>query len=287
MQFNSQNENMRKYILTIILSVLMFPLVAQKSEIGAFAGTSFYLGDLNPSKIFAKPQFAGGLIYRYNISPRWAFRANIIFGEVQGSDMETNNKDPRNLSFRSPITEISLQMELNFLKLYTDWEKNKFAPYIFAGIGFFSFNPKAELNGSYYDLQHLGTEGQGLEGEKDFYSLTNFAIPFGLGFKYNISKIMTIGIEWGMRYTFTDYLDDVSGNYYDNITLLMERGDIVAALADRSESLHKEGTGRGNVTTKDWYSFAGMTITFRIGNEDKTCDIDNGKRPYARMGRKR
>lgn len=278
---------MKKKFLFFILTILILPAVAQKSELGFFGGTSFYLGDLNRNKIFAKSQLAGGLVYRYNVSPRWAVRANVIFASVRASDAETNNNDPRNLSFRSPITEISLQAELNFMRLYTDWEKNKFAPYIFAGIGLFSFNPKAEFNGVYYDLQPLGTEGQGLDGQKKKYSLTNVAIPFGIGLKYNISKIMTIGIEWSMRYTFTDYLDDVSGNYFDNMELLVERGELVAALADRSEQLHQAGTGRGNITTKDWYSFAGITITFRIGNEDKTCNIDNGKRPYARLGKKK
>ena len=267
---------MRKYILFFIFSVLTFFGFSQKSELGVMGGISFYLGDLNPKLVFGMSQPAGGLVYRYNFTPRWAVRANILFGEVRGSDMITNNKNPRNLSFKSPFTEISAQAELNFLKLYTDWEKNKFAPYIFAGIGFFSFNPKAELDGRYYDLQHLGTEGQGLPGEKKFYSLTNFCIPFGIGFKYNFGKVATLGVEWGMRFTTTDYLDDVSGNYYDNETLLMEKGDVVARLADRSKVLHKEGTGRGNVTTKDWYSFTGLTLTFRIGNEDRTCNIDNG-----------
>ncbi len=278
---------MKRFFLFLIVILLAFPAVAQKSELGFFGGTSFYLGDLNRNKLFAKSQFAGGVVYRYNVSPRWAVRANIIFASVQGSDMETNNQDPRNLSFRSPITEISAQVELNFLRLYTDREKNKFAPYIFGGFAVFSFNPKTELDGKIYDLQPLGTEGQGMEGEKKKYSLTSFAIPFGMGLKYNISKVMTIGIEWGMRLTFTDYLDDVSGTYYDNMTLHVERGELVAKLADRSDVLHEAGTGRGNVTTKDWYSFAGVTITLRFGNEDKTCHIDNGKRPYTRLGVKK
>lgn len=273
----------------LIFSFLLFSLFgyAQKSEIGAFIGTSFYLGELNPQKIFAQPKVAGGIIYRYNITPRWAVRANIIFAEVSGSDQQTNKKNPRNLSFTSPITEISAQAELNFLRLYSKAGKNRFTPYIFAGVGLFSFNPRAELNGQTFDLQHLGTEGQGLPDEKKFYSLTNFCIPFGIGFRYNVAKFMCIGIEWGMRFTLTDYLDDVSGNYYDNEVLFNERGHIVAELADRSDPLHEHGTGRGNVTTKDWYSFAGLTITFKIGNEDKTCDIDIKKRANSKFGRKR
>ncbi len=264
---------MKKLSLILLAVLLSFSGFAQKSELGAMVGTSFYLGDLNPRGVFRMPKLAGGIIYRYNFTPRWAIKADILFCEVAASDAVTNKKYERNLSFKSPITEISLQAELNFFKLYNERGKNFFSPYIFAGIAFFSFNPQAEINGTYYALQHLGTEGQGLEGERKYYSLCNFAIPFGIGIRFNVAKHISIGAEWGMRYTFTDYLDDVSGTYYDNKTLRDLRGDIVADLADRSEVLHEGGTGRGNSTTKDLYSFAGVTLTFKFGEVDRTCDI--------------
>jgi hypothetical protein len=67
---------------------------------------------------------------------------------------------------------------------------------------------------------------------------------------------MSFGLEWGMRYTFTDYLDDVSGVYFDNETLKIQKGNLVAQLADRSDVIHVAGTQRGNSKTHDWYSFA-------------------------------
>jgi hypothetical protein len=278
---------MKKILLFFLPFMSTLFVFSQKSEIGAFAGTSFYIGDLNPTTLFANPQFSGGLIYRYNFNPRWALKANIIFAKIQASDAENNNGYERNLSFHSPITEISAQVELNFLKLYNIPSKNHFAPYIFTGISVFSFNPQAQLNGTNYDLQHLGTEGQGLEGEPDFYSLTTVAIPFGIGIKLNIGRYISVGAEWGMRFTFTDYLDDVSKNYYDNRILAETRGNIVAALADRSEVIHVAGTGRGNFTTNDLYSFAGATITFKIGNEDKNCDLHYKPNFHKKLGKKR
>ncbi|MEG2070943.1 MAG: DUF6089 family protein, partial [Bacteroidales bacterium] len=168
MTYNDKNV-MKRISLFCLICLFSFPSFSQRSEIGTFLGTSFYIGDLNPTTIFAKPGFAGGLVYRYNFNPRWALKANIIFAKVQGSDQETNQNYSRNLSFQSHITEISAQVELNFLKLYNLPGHNRFAPYIFVGISAFSFNPKAELNGVYYDLQPFGTEGQGFEGEKKFY----------------------------------------------------------------------------------------------------------------------
>ena len=264
---------------------------AQNSEIGACAGTTFYMGELNPSKPFAKPGLAGGIVYRYNLSPRWALKADFLFGKVSGSDELTNGGFERNLSFFSPVTEFSAVAELNFLKLYNTVGQNHFAPYIFAGITVFSFNPKAVYpDGTVYELQSLGTEGQGLEGMGKKYSLTNVAIPFGIGLRVNIGKYVCIGAEWGFRYTFTDYLDDVGGRYYDNDLLREQRGDIIANMADRTPELtdpvtgaalplHQAGEQRGNSTTHDLYSFAGVTFTVKFGNTNHTCDL---KKPHKR-----
>lgn len=280
---------MKKFIISCFLLLSTLFLSAQRSEVGAFMGTSSYIGDLNPTKLFANPKFGGGIIYRYNINPRWAIKANILFASVEASDWANNNKYERDLSFRSPITEISAEVELNFFNIYNATGRNRFTPYIFTGFTIFSFNPQGYYNGKYYDLQHLGTEGQGFEGKPDYYSLTSFAIPFGIGFKLNIGKYISFGLEAGMRYTFTDYLDDVSTTYFDNETLLIERGEIVAYFADPTTEKHREGAGRGNVTTKDIYTFCGASLTFKFGNEDKSCDLKKkGKRhkQYKKPGRK-
>jgi len=274
-----------------VLTLTVRPLRAQNSEVGACVGTMFYLGELNPSKIFANPELAAGLIYRYNISPRWALKADFLFGKVSASDAFTNGGYERNLSFYSPITEFSIVAELNFLKLYNTVGQNHFSPYIFAGATIFSFNPMAQYkDGTIYELQCLGTEGQGLEGMPEKYSLTHFAIPFGIGLRVNIGKYVCLGAEWGLRYTFTDYLDDVGGRYYDNDLLREQRGDIIADMADRTPELfdaegnalprHREGEQRGNSTTFDIYSFAGATLTVKFGNVDRTCDLKKSRKRH-------
>ena len=293
---------MKKIIFSIwvfcmaLLSIPVAPVQAQNSEVGACVGTMFYLGELNPSKLFAQPHLAAGLVYRYNVSPRWAVKADFMFGKVSASDMQTNDGYERNLSFFSPITEFSVVGELNFLQLYTSVGKNHFAPYIFAGVSVFSFNPKAQYTDTItktttiYELQSLGTEGQGLDGMEPKYPLTHFAIPFGIGFRFNIGKYVSLGAEWSFRYTFTDYLDDVGGRYYDNDLLREQRGDIIADMADRTHELtgpdgkplpfHNEGDQRGNSTTHDLYSFAGATLTVKFGNSDRTCDLKKKRKKY-------
>jgi hypothetical protein len=129
--------------------------------------------------------------------------------------------------------------------------------------------------GRWYALQPIGTEGQGttFAGGKR-YSLTQFCIPFGAGLKVNIAKRASLALEWGLRKTFTDYMDDVSGKYVDPFLLASERGPVAAALSDRSlvkEGGNNTGRQRGNAYTKDWYSFAGIIFTFKL-KKDEECD---------------
>ena len=275
------------FCLTLV-SISVSPLLAQKSEVGVCGGTMFYIGELNNKHPFKLDKYepAVGLVYRYNISPRWAIKANFLFGKVSASDALTNPYvgNIRNLSFSSRITEFSVVGELNFFQLYFSTGKNHFAPYIFTGVTVFSFDPVAKTNdGGEYHLQSLGTEGQGLDNMPKKYSLTSFALPFGIGFRFNIGKYVCIGAEWGMRMTFTDYLDDVHGLYYDNVELRRQRGALAASLADRTSELtdqngnplplNQAGVQRGDPTNKDWYSFAGITLSVRFGNADRTCEL--------------
>lgn len=283
----------RRYLFTFFFVLFFGFSNAQVSEIGLCGGVSFYLGDINPSGVFKGSKPAGGVVFRYNINPLLAFKSTVLFGSIGASDAEFGKDEDakaRNLSFVSPINEVSGQLELNFMRLYNEAGKNAFAPYLFAGVGVFSFNPQAKASdGRWYDLQMLGTEGQDLNQDgydKKRYSLVGLSIPFGLGMRYNFLKYYSIGLEWGMRMTFTDYLDDVSTTYVPDSVLTIYRHPIVAELADPvdAHSKHKEGTARGNAQTKDWYSYAVLSFTFKL-NYQKGCSAMGTK--ATRMSTKR
>lgn len=274
---------MKKYFFVLLLSIFFGIAEAQRNEIGITVGGSYYLGDINPSGQFVQTKPAAGLVYRYVFNPRWALKFDGIYGTVEGSDAESKFDEKRNLSFKSYITEVSTQLELNFLPYITGDKDAYVTPYIFAGLSLFSFNPKAEYDGTWYDLQPLGTEGQGTSKYYDRkpYSLTKLAFPFGLGFKYSIGKVFCVGAEWGMRKTTTDYLDDISTTYADPTVLAAENTPIAALLADRTitetgQTEDHTDLQRGNSSTKDWYSYAGiiLTVKFKTGGS-KSCPAYN------------
>ncbi len=259
-----------------VFSFLFFALSgnAQYLDLGAFLGASNYKGDLNERTPLAPNEYnhAIGLTARYNASPRFALKFNLFKGQVSGDDADSGFEEInlRNLNFRSDIVELSSQLEFNLTK-FAIREGKVSAPYIFAGIGGMYFNPQAQMRGNWYDLQPLGTEGQGYAEltDKPRYSKYQAVIPLGLGLKFSLNHKVNLGLEFGARKTFTDYLDDVGG-YYPDISKLKSLNPTAAQLSYRSPEYMKSnlpnpsGTERGNPDNKDWYYFMGLTISVNM-----------------------
>jgi len=263
---------MLRRILFLFLFFTLANLHAQgfktAAEMGFFGGGSYYIGDINPNKhfIYSKPAF--GAIFRYNLTKRYSMRFTGTYGNVYGYDSDSNDpfKVQRNLNFKSSILELAFGMEITMFHYNINNMKDPITPYFFYEIAFTKINPMAEYNGEDYTLQNLGTEGQGTSlSDKKPYKLNQLTIPLGIGLKFNLRPRLAISIEYGIRKTFTDYLDDVSGNYVDPDLLRAYNGSLAADLSDPSlgnSELSNAGFNRGNSSDKDWYVFYGMMITF-------------------------
>lgn len=296
---------MKKLLLSFLVLIFSLSAKSQTHEIGPFLGMSYYMGDLVNTRMFSTPGYNFGVNYRYNMNSRFAIKFAVHYGQISG-DSKYNKKSLqyKNLSFHSSLLDFEGGLEINFLEYMPGSTKHRFTPYIFGGLAVFRFNPKAYYQGEEYELQGLGTEGQGLTAYPDMqaYKLTSFAIPFGFGFKFNISKRVSLGLEWGMRKTFTDYLDDVSTRYPDPALLYAEKGAVAAALSNRiyeeqaiaaglniaigpngipvdktdfdtyMEMQKTYAGGQRGAEDKDWYSIAGITIMFKIvGAKKGSC----------------
>ncbi|TNE69200.1 MAG: hypothetical protein EP344_00635 [Bacteroidetes bacterium] len=235
-------------------------------ELGGWAGASNYFGDLNTNYRVNRAHFAGGLLTRYNFNERLAIRFGASYGRISATDADSRNiyEQRRNLSFRSDIVDGAMLLEFNFLPYMHGHREYFYTPYVFAGPAIFYYQPQAELDGVWYNLPELGTEGQ-FRGDE--YSTTQGAIAYGLGFKVDFSYRWSMTVELSARSVFTDYLDDVSGVYADWRDIRSLRGDIAAQLADRSgePQIGEPGRQRGNGKNNDMYAFLGVSIQYYFG----------------------
>lgn len=254
----------------LLLISCLLPLLAgaQNFHISARLGIASYQGDLKANALsLSQSKFMGSLGARYDLSEHFTLRSYLTYATMQGDDKKgTESMKSRNLSFTSRVLEWENGIQYNFLDLNNHW----WTPYAFAGIGIYHFNPYAnDTNGVKAYLRPLSTEGQGFAPGVKKYALTQFNIPFGLGAERMLNEDTRIGIEFGYRKLFTDYLDDVSTVYVDEAALLSARGSKAVEFAYRGGELHPStyptaGTIRGNSKYKDGWFYISFTFTRRF-----------------------
>ena len=248
--------------------------------LGGAVNAGNYFGDLAPTSnaastdiSFTRPGF--GFYGGYKFHHTFAVRGGINWVRVFGDDFSADpNSDAdaarfaRNLSFRNDIKEFQLGIEIYLLPNYGG--PNRRLPlnaYLFVGGAVFHHEPmglvpdfdyQAEgLNattpapqaGEWVKLRELETEGVS-------YSNIDFSIPISVGAKMRLPGTpLDVGIEFGIRYLFTDYIDDVSDRYVD---LNSFDNDLARIMSDRSSvPVSSKGDSR-NLTANDVVLFDGF-----------------------------
>jgi hypothetical protein len=265
---------MIKKFIVIIIGVFFTPLFSfgQLWEVGVMLGGSTYSGDLTPGLIDMKQiNFAGGALIRANITKYITIKGNVYDGTITGDDRDATllKNRQRNLSFRSNLLEIGTNLEINLTGFQANSKQYRTSPYLFIGLSVFKFDPQGydSTTNKWVRLQPLGTEGQETPryNERRKYGLTQVSVPFGIGLKHNFSPHWNIGLEFGWRKTFTDYLDDVSTTYVEYDYLSHVNGALAARMSNKSGNLTFTSVDlRGNSATADWYMFGGIIISYSI-----------------------
>lgn len=261
---------MKKIYLLVFLTVFSLAGYAQKGyEVGGMIGASNYAGDINPNFSFKAPGISLCGLARYNFNSRTSFRLDIGAGRLIGKDQLSENlfQQARNLSFRTDFVDASLDFEFNFFNLIHGSRDQYFTPYVFAGLAFMYYNPKANLDGTWYALRPLGTEGQ-LNGQE--YSRITGGFTYGMGIKLDITYEWSLNVELSVRQVGSDYLDDVSTVYPDAFELEARRGEIAVQLSDRSPELGidpigEPGRQRGISSNNDAYYSLRVGAVYYIG----------------------
>lgn len=261
--------NMKKLIMSLALSLLfLMPAKSQDYDLGLYGGLTQYAGDLYPfldngvGVALRGMRPAGGALARLNLHPNFSLRGNLVIGYMAAYD-RINMKglrglDGRNLSFHSPIIELTGVGEFHFMKYIHGEQSYNWSPFLYAGLGVTYFNPKTWKDGKRYSLRQLETEV-----DKSYAPIT-LAIPVGLGIKFAYESY-TVTLETGFRFTTTDYLDDVS----DNAPLsAVGHNKNPNATIDQKLAIRSQpplSVKRGNPSANDGYFVHGITIakTFR------------------------
>jgi len=250
--------------------------VVQEGEFGIGIGASHYFGDLNTRARLNRPKMAAGIFFRKNFGNYIAARVVANFAQLGYSDIYNTHNEfmhLRNLSFNTNVWELSLRGDFNFFRFLPGNPDFNFTPFISLGVGVFSYDPYAYLQGQKYFLRPLGTEGQGstLYPDRKPYGSMALCIPIGVGFKYAVNDRFNIGLEITHRFTSTDYLDDVSKTYVDPAVFPpLPDGSPSPAflLSDRSYELGTpigiKGRERGVDTNKDQFVTAMIYITVNL-----------------------
>jgi len=147
---------------------------------------------------------------RYKLKELLAVKTNVFFAFANASDKYTTNeaRSNRGATTNTFFIEPSIQLEYSLIKerygrRYTFSNIRRFSlshvnTYVFVGIGGLFYFPNREIN------VDTGV------GEPGVFAA---AFPMGIGFKYAMNRIYTIGLEMGNRFTTTDYLDGHSDKF--------------------------------------------------------------------------
>ncbi len=211
-----------------------------RMELGAGVGTCFYLGDANKTP-FADLSAMGGVVVRRIFNPRMCVKANLAMGHVRGNSngyflpTDPGSETPEGgvpceVSFSRNVLDVGAQFEMNFWGYgmsggYKD--NSRITPYALAGAGI--------------------TIGMGGGGS----TCGALNLPVGVGVKYKVRPRLNIGLEWTMRFSTSDNLDDTGGN---------------TTLA------HPYGIKSVGLKNKDCYSFTMVYVTYDLSPKYRKCN---------------
>lgn len=228
---------MRDFIILTLTVLATVTGISQTYEVGVYAGGSNFIGDVGKSNYISPNAVAFGGIAKWNRSARHAFRASVLFANLEASDADSNDsrRQQRGYEFSGALIEGSLGIEYNFWEfdMHQGFDK-PITPYLYTGFTYF-----------YHDSFALDPVQDVIVSADSEWDL---AIPMVIGLKAMVSTNFVLALELGARYTFTDNLDGSYPGTEDN-----------------------NYANFGNINNNDWYMFTGLTLTYTFGRQPCYC----------------
>ncbi len=228
-------KKMRNFFLLLFMFLSSHAFVAQIHEVGLFAGGSNFTGDVGQTTFIAPNEAAFGILYKWNKSPRHAWRVSYMRSNIAGQDIYADSqlRIDRRYAFTNKIKELSVGMEFNFFDFNLHESGTKITPYVYTGLSAMGYSELYWVGGKF---------------KEDDYKYTA-AIPMIVGVKARVAEHWVLGAEIGARYTFTDNIDG-SNPKNNNLSSLKF----------------------GNINSNDWVVFSGITFTYTFGRKPCYCN---------------
>jgi hypothetical protein len=243
---------MRKIVLWlagIFLSVSGFSQIT--ADIGIWGGLSGYLGDIEEITLTQTSFPVLGAFYRQNFNERVSARAMFLTGSIAAEGTIQNTA----WNFDKNIQDITLQVEVNYLRYMLGNRRHPFTSYVTVGLGttIYPYRLDPAVLSVFNPSHNKGTASENS-------TVAALTLPFGLGFKFNMGKRLGLGVEYQMRKVFNDKLDDLD----DPLAHFNSHG--------------KEITYTSFFHNNDWTGFLGLQLTYSIYLGAKACPAYDKKK---------
>jgi hypothetical protein len=213
---------------------LVHPVLAQHtSELGVGVGATNYKGEVSPQFQWQNSRPAITVFYRRDVSVPVTLRASLTTGFLRATDANVEGvgggipplQNYRQLSLSGGLVEAAGVVEYNFLDYHDRKDKQRMhlSPYLFAGLGI------------YYVSTTVSSANMALQADFNRKGAkVGVSIPAGAGIKLALNEHFNLGLEMGVRKTFTDQLDHTG----DQTPLLVNSHD------------------------QDWYYYSGISLSY-------------------------
>lgn len=229
---------MKKHCLQFLFLAVFFfaaSASAQRYELGIMGGGANMIGDVGSTQYIDPNSPATGVLFRWNNSMRYAWRASVMHTNLSAEDQLSHDqyKQARGYSATNSLTALSLGLEFNYRNFNLHRFGGQWSPYLFSGVTVFNAQPKR------------GTVFAAVPVSQDEWG---WAVPVGVGVKWRPKTYLVFGLESILNATFTDNLD---GSNPKN---------------DKFANLNP-GDYFGNPNSKDWWVWTGLTLTYTFGQK--------------------
>src|SRR6218665_1730085 len=132
---------MNRFVILFFLIFGTASVQAQIHEIGVFLGGSNYIGEIGPTDYVNPNEFAYGILYKWNRSPRHSWRFSYTQAKITSRDKQSDmpSRKERNYDFENNIKELSAGLEFDFFSFDLHDSKPQFTPYVYTGLSYGPF----------------------------------------------------------------------------------------------------------------------------------------------------